>query len=189
MDTMKAGPRTGYRVLVGKDQYGEYLALESTFTDRIHGKKWSGATGLGFRVVTQGEYDERMSPEEYAGYLRESGLELSDLYTSWFDMATYLLAVEGESAIFDTGGTDAYEDEILERARREFRREHEIDGAYDDPEDWPEYPRLIECGSAGRIFGRFGSRATKFTEVYSIEAIKLIARFEGIADYRELLNA
>lgn len=172
-----------YSRLVAQEENGNYVVLDYVFYDTLWDKEFRGAVGSTFSIVTKAQYDYHMDPEVIAESLQGLDLELS-IDESLLDKAHEILQYDGESWVFDQSYYE-YHDEILELARKEFHKEYDEEGAYDDPEEWPEYPVLVECVGGGRCFG--GSYHDKYVKVFSMEGVKAAAAAERI-DYRKLLN-
>ena len=139
--------------LIGKANT-EYIIAEDAFQydDGLH-----GVTGLEFHVVNQEEYDQRMSIEGLRDAFDDTWRQAVAEDQTTMGLDEWLDRVE-EDMIFDTSGSDQYEDVVLAK----YKEETGEDGV------------LIECIGSGRIFGA----RLQFDTVYDQETLDRIKVYE-----------
>jgi hypothetical protein len=181
--------------VIGQTPDGEFCVLQYVFR---HDKDFLGAVGSTFRVVTKGEYDEAMSPENATERLEDQWCIMvkENGETRGLDeYVKFVLKEYGDEAIYDLSYREFHDSIIAlhdEAVRRQAAKEQCV--SEDNATVLPEaLGKVVECVGGGRMFCKDGTSYVKFTDFLSLTpdaktCIDLISAYEQytIAEQQEM---
>ncbi|KKM72115.1 hypothetical protein LCGC14_1423730 [marine sediment metagenome] len=148
--------QTDYNKLVGR-QGDTYYYLDYVF-DHGPGSSFRGAVGSRMCPVTFADAERRRENFDEDGDEWRAAVQEQQTTLGYDDWCKFVVATDGDDAIFDQSYSDTYGEDLLDRLDPE-REEYE----------------LVECTGGGRCF----NHEDKWDEVFDAELVKVIASYES----------
>jgi hypothetical protein len=152
--------QTNINQIIGLTKDGEWVCIDYAFE---HDGDFRGVTGSSMRVVTKGEYDERMDPENAAEHLEDVWRMMvtdSEETRSLDEYVEAVLDADGADAIFDMSYS-RFHDEIIAYHDAAVKAKAEAEGVEVDPNDLGE---ICEALGGGRMFCKDGIHFTPWAD-------------------------